>query len=29
MLKKLGIGLATVGTMTAAATGAYLLFVGR
>jgi len=28
MLKKLGIGLATVGTMTAAATGAYLLFVG-
>lgn len=28
MLKKLAIGLATVGTMTAAATGAYLLFVG-
>ncbi len=28
MSKKLGIGLATVGTMTAAATGAYLLFVG-
>ncbi len=28
MLKKLGIGLATVGTMTAAATGAYLLLVG-
>ena len=28
MLKKLGIGLATVGTMTAAATGAYVLFVG-
>lgn len=28
MLKRLSIGLATVGTMTAAATGAYLLFVG-
>lgn len=28
MLKKLGIGLATVGTMTATAAGAYLLFVG-
>jgi hypothetical protein len=28
MLKKLGIGLAIVGTMTAPVTGAYLLFVG-
>ena len=28
MLKKLGIGLATVGSIGAAATGAYLLFVG-
>jgi hypothetical protein len=28
MLKKLGTGLAIVGTMTATATGAYLLFVG-